>query len=777
MTPADESLDIAIRARGLGRRFGTLVAVDDVSFEVRRGAIFGLLGPNGSGKSTIIRMLCGVLQPTAGDAAVLGLDVRTQSEAIKTRIGYMSQKFSLYSDLTAQENLEFYGRIYGLGRRRLAERVSAVQAMTGLQSCKDQFSGTLSGGWKQRLALACALIHEPEVVFLDEPTAGIDPVARRELWDLLFELSGRGITLFVTTHSMDEAERCSEVGYMYQSRLLLCGRPQELKALPEVTPPGLSRFELEVDDPTRALHALRDAPGIEDATLFGQTIHVVARDDVTRERWLSALAIEGTGVSLRPITPSLEDVFVALTRRGARAPAASALSPADEESTHPASIHRAGPSEPGARSGSQPAQTLISGAGAMPAQHEERALRDQELPSSTRAGRAPKGSGLVSMTGFPAILWKELAHLRRERSTLFFMIVIPLLQTLIFGVAIDHRIENIPAVVFDQDRRAASRELVEALENTQSFRVALEVTDDESFRCALTSGRAKVGVRVPATYSERLLRGEQAQVQVLIDGSDSQVATSALNVTQLLGFQRSMQTGRSLAESLQIAAARDTAGRPSLPIEMRPRILFNPSLESSHFFVPGLVGIILQLVTLFLTAFAVVREREQGTLEQIFVTPVGRLGLLLGKLIPYAIAGFVETLIVLLAMNHVFGIAIQGSLSLLLSLSALFIVCSLSLGLWISTLAKSQVQAMQFAFIVMMPSILLSGFIFPRSEMPQVIYWLTFAIPITYFLEILRGIILRGADFADLFEHFLGLLICAFALLLLSMARFRKKIA
>src|SRR3954462_3711157 len=273
--------DNVITLSHLTRRFGKLTAVDGVSFSVKRGEIFGLLGPNGAGKSTIIRMLCGVLEPSAGTASVLGYDVATNPELIKRRIGYMSQKFSLYADLSVRENIDFYGRIYGLSPQRLRERTKDVLDLTGMHDRLDQLAGTLSGGWKQRLALACALIHEPDVIFLDEPTAGIDPVARRQLWDLLFELSARGVTLFVTTHYMDEAERCTDVGYIYQSRLLVHGKPDEIKSLPDVTPAGTHRLEIEVASPAEQLAKLRKMPGVRDATLFGQTIHALAEQSVT----------------------------------------------------------------------------------------------------------------------------------------------------------------------------------------------------------------------------------------------------------------------------------------------------------------------------------------------------------------------------------------------------------------------------------------------------------------------------------------------------------------
>lgn len=740
-----------IAVTGLTRRFGELVAVDNISFDVRRGTIFGLLGPNGSGKSTTIRMLCGVLAPTSGSARVLGHSLPHEAEAIKHRIGYMSQKFSLYADLSVQENLEFYGRVYGLRGDRARERTDAVLELTAIGDRLHQLAGTLSGGWKQRLALACALIHEPDLVFLDEPTAGIDPVARRQLWDLLFELSGRGIALVVSTHYMDEAERCSEIAYLFQSRLLALGRPEELKQLPQVTPPGTSRFEINVPRATTQLARLRQHDSVLDATLFGETIHLLVRDPVTANDLAANMELAAAEtISSRIISPTLEDVFVTLTKAAEQGSPLVTATPA-----------------------TRPVPTDREQMNADRHADQESADRHESRPSHPQLASARRPRATY---GWWAILAKELVHIRRQPTTIFFMLIVPVMQTLIFGFAIETQIDNIPLVIYDQDGRRDAQELIEAFANTRRFQILERVFSEQTFQQALTAGRAKAGLRIPPDYSERLLRGQSAQVQVLIDGSDSQVATTALHSAQLLGFTRSMQMARPSLDASGVRIARDVGGTVSLPIEIRPRLLYNPELESSRFFVPGLVGIIMQLVTLFLTSFAIVRERELGTLEQIFVTPVGRAGLLLGKLMPYALAGFLETLIVLTVMVYVFSVPIRGSLPSLLALSGLFLVCSLGLGLLVSTVAQTQLAAVQFAFVIMLPSVLLSGFMFPRSEMPMAIYWVTFGIPVTYFIEILRGIVLRAASMRDLLPSVFGLTVCTIAVLSLSLARFRKQL-
>jgi ABC-2 type transport system ATP-binding protein len=304
----------AIIAQDLVRKFGDITVVDKVSFEVKHGEVFGFLGPNGSGKTTVIKMLTGILPLTEGKGIVDGIDVTGNPDEVKRRIGYMSQKFSLYDDLTVLENLRFYAQVYGLRGAEANKKIEETMARNAIEPYKDRLAGKLSGGWKQRLALGCAMLHNPKILYLDEPTAGIDPVARRKLWDLLFDLSGQGITFFVTTHYMDEAERCSHLAYIYYGRLIADGTPDSLREIPDVKPPGTQRFEIATKDVTTALRKARKLPFMRSATIFGRSIHALMDDKITEQELTRELDKIGVHPDeIRPLAPDLEDVFVELT--------------------------------------------------------------------------------------------------------------------------------------------------------------------------------------------------------------------------------------------------------------------------------------------------------------------------------------------------------------------------------------------------------------------------------------------------------------------------------
>ncbi len=312
----------AVEVIELTKRFGDFTAVDAVSFSVAPGEVFGLLGPNGAGKSTTIRMLCGILLPSGGAGRVAGRDISREPEAVRARIGYMSQRFSLYSDLTVTENLEFYGGVYGLKGEQLRERTEWALTMGELHEHRERLTADLAGGWRQRLALGCALLHEPEVVFLDEPTAGADPIARRQFWDVIYDLRETRVTTFVTTHYMDEAERCDRLGFIYGGRLVALDRPEELK---RAAGEG-ALVEVDCDRPTTAAEILRTMDGVLHSRLHRAGVHVVVEraekaGDLVRQR-LAAAGVEVRSSAV--VQPTLEDVFVALIQEAEQPVAGSA---------------------------------------------------------------------------------------------------------------------------------------------------------------------------------------------------------------------------------------------------------------------------------------------------------------------------------------------------------------------------------------------------------------------------------------------------------------------
>src|SRR2546426_11770496 len=367
--------------------------------------------------------------------------------------------------------------------------------------------------------------------------------------------------------------------------------------------------------------------------------------------------------------------------------------------------------------------------------------------------------------GFNAILYKEFLVVLRDPLTLFFMFFPPLIEMIAFGYARDNDVKHMAMVVLNEDRTVESRQLIDRFVNTQTFRVVGEVQSVDELAAAIRRGKAYIGLQIPPNFTRDLHAGRNAQVQMLIDGSSSTIAASALNTALGVAFRESVF--RLLGET----------GRRGLPVEVRPQILYNPAMRSPNFFVPGVIGVVLQIATTFATAMSLVRERERGTLEQLLVSPLSRWGLMLGKLFPYLCIGMSMAIGLFAIMNWLFQVPIAGSITALLIGTLIYVFALLSLGLLVSTRAQNQMQALQMSMVMILPSVFFSGFIFPRETMPWIFYAIGSVLPTTYFISLLRGIILRGAYFPEYWHNMLILAIMGAILFALCVFRFRRKLA
>ena len=368
-----------------------------------------------------------------------------------------------------------------------------------------------------------------------------------------------------------------------------------------------------------------------------------------------------------------------------------------------------------------------------------------------------------------SVVKKEVIQIKRDRPSLAIALVMPLMLLFLFGYAVNTDVEDIQMVVWNQSPSAFSRELVDQFANTRIFQVSAQVDGYRSMEAMLDDGSADVGLVIPPDFTRRRDRDEPAELQMLIDGSDPNIARTAMSNAQLI-----VQNNALSLQELRLQ--KQGMGPLELPLELDTRVLFNPNMESIVFNIPGLIGLIMQNVTMILTAFSLVREKERGTMEQLIVTPIRPLELMLGKITPYVGIGLFSFCLVLLVGTYWFGVPVKGSIPLLVSLSVLFLVTTLTLGIFISTVAKTQLQAMQMAFMFILPSVLLSGFMFPRETMPVVIQWLGGLVPLTYFLDILRGIFLKGVDLSALWRETAGMAVFCLLILIVAITRFRKKI-
>ena len=368
------------------------------------------------------------------------------------------------------------------------------------------------------------------------------------------------------------------------------------------------------------------------------------------------------------------------------------------------------------------------------------------------------------LRGFRAILYKEFITIVRDRTTLFFMFFPPLLQIIAFGFALDNDVKHMAMAVYNEDRTTESRQLVDAFVNTQTFRVVKEVDSLAELEALVRQGKAYVGLQIPPDFTRKLRAGQKADVQVLIDGSSSTIALQALNTALGVAFQQSVNI--LLGET----------SRRELPIEVRAQVLYNTSMRAPNFFVPGVIGTALQIATMLAAAMSIVRERERGTLENLFVSPMSRWGLMLGKLVPYLCISMMMALFLFTILRWVFFVPIHGSLVMLFLSAFLYIFALISLGLLASTKAQSQNEALQVTLAIMLPSIFFSGFIFPRETMPWIFYAVGAMLPATYFIELMRAIILRGAGFLEFWRNLLVLAVMGAALFSLCALRFKRKI-
>lgn len=363
---------------------------------------------------------------------------------------------------------------------------------------------------------------------------------------------------------------------------------------------------------------------------------------------------------------------------------------------------------------------------------------------------------------------KEFTHIKRDKPSLVIALLMPIMMLLLFGFAVNTDVNNVDLVIYDGNKTEESRELISKFTNSFYFRIYGTVDSPKEVEQSIDMGKVKVGLIIPADYTKDIKKNKTTEIQILVDGSDPTIARTAMNYSLLIANRYSLNLKQSEVKKSTLK------GQSSVGVDAKPLVLYNPTLQSANFNVPGVIGLILQNITVILTSFAMVREREKGTIEQLIMTPVTPFELIVGKLIPYTLIGFFDLIMVLVLSNLLFGIVVKGSLGLLILLGTLFLICALAMGMLISTISKTQLQAMQASIALLLPSVLLSGFMFPRESMPTIIYYLSNLLPLTYFLDILRGIIVKGIGLEYLMKTILSLTALITLIILITMAKFRK---
>ena len=646
-----------IEAQDLTRRFGDFTAVDHVNFHIERGEIFGFIGPNGCGKTTTMKMLTGLLPATEGECRIFGNRVDAGGMEIRWRIGYMSQSFSLYTELTVRQNLELHARLFHLPGDERGRRMAALVERFDLGRHLDDVAADLPLGIRQRLSLAVAVIHEPEILILDEPTSGVDPVARDRFWELLINLSRhQGVTIFVSTHFMNEGARCDRIALMNAGRVLACAAPE-------------------------ALSRARGATNLEDAFV------AYIEDDQRRMQEAPG------GEDPRGVPP---------------APSPTGRPPAQE----------------------------------------------------------PRRAASFDLQRLWAYARREALELSRDRIRLAFCSLAPLILLIIFGYGISMDVENLAFAALDRDRTPQSRAYTEGFSASRYFEERSPIASDPELDRRMTSGELNLVIEIPPGFGKDLKRGRRPQVGVWVDGSNTFRA----------------ETSRGYVSGIHLHYVADLSRRtlgtwPTLlPIDIEMRFRYNQDMKSVFAIVPGVIVLLLALISTILTAVGVVREKELGSITNLYVTPVTRLEFLLGKQLPYVCVSMIDFIALVALTIVLFGVPLKGSFPALAAGALLFVTATTGFGLLISAFTKSQIAALFAALILtMLPSMMFSGMIRPLSSLTGGGALMGQLFPAAYFHRISVGTFTKALGLGDLLANYaaLGAFIAAF--LLLSLVLLRKQ--
>lgn len=697
-----------IRASGLTKRFGDFTAVDALDFEVAPGSIFAFLGANGSGKSTTIRMLIGLLAPTAGTIEVDGIDVIRTPRRVRDHIGYMGQKVSLYQGLSLRENLEFYAGLYGLAGAPLEERWAELRDRFELGAVEHEKASDLPAGVRQRAGLALSTLHRPRVLFLDEPTAGVDLHNRLLFWKRIREEAASGVTVFVTTHFLEEVEYCDWVCFIDAGRLIANAHPEEIRRRYS----DGYRVRVELPRGARAAIATRfTTQGVAvTPTTDGLEISAPALPPALLGE-LRTLAEHDAGITIT--RPEMTDVFRRLMEAGSRGEGLTAAAPAS----------RAPATEP---------ETAVAPPPAIP----DRAPRIR----TTAAVR-------TRLRRLSALLQRESRATLRDPFTVTILIAVPLAALLAFGMTLSTEVKHLELGLHDANGSAASRRLAAELAANGTFTIAPYATRDAMER-ALVSGAISVAVIIPPDFDRRLVErtpgAPPASLQVLYDGGETVVAGNAE------GFLRGIATATGVSLRGRRGPPPAVAGASEGGVAVVTRALFNPTLDGTPFMVAGTYGFVLTFLTTLITAVSVVNERLSGTFEQLQVTPATSAEIVLGKILPLGAVFTADVVLMVLTAHFVLGVWPAGNAVFFVVATAGYVMVSLSMGVIMSATSATAAEAVQKTVLLSVPLIFLGGFIFPIRNMPLGFQWLAELIPATHYIRVARSIYLRAAGPAEL---------------------------